>query len=272
MRKFLTKISLTLGLTGILVCSAAVLPVTALTETEIKQKVDEIFVLIAVDEKGDLKPIDITANNQKVRVLYGAYAPASAGYLVEEILKKNQPEVAKQIKFAPITLGMLNQAVGELKAKDKELNVALLPDLSQVSTAKKMFEAQGVKDVKELEKVLLEVPVVFLTDPPLSVTRPAAQGQPAKTAIPVYLSYQQLSQTLEDQKKKNPDLSKVQIKVSTLPALLDGLKKDSSEGAKQIQIVSNPEVAKLVAQILQSQRQKTAPGSTPTTGNPTSGK
>jgi Tic22-like family len=185
----------------------------ALPQDVIIQKLRPIPVFTIADGQG----APLIASNDKDGKVAGVFISQEDANTFVANLKKENPELGKQVQVIPVSLGEIFE-LSEANAKQKDaVNFAYVPSKNQVDTAKKLNTQ-------------------YQAGVPLFVARAGDdQGyltikQNDKEVIPFFFDKQQVEQLVESFKKSQPNLaSSVKIEVVILEGILDALKKGEDD-------------------------------------------
>lgn len=184
----------------------------ALPQEVIIQKLRPIPVFTIADQQG----APLIASNENGRVAGVFISQQDANGFVEK-LKKDNPELGKQVQVVPVSLGEIFE-LAEANAKEKDpILFAYVPTQNQIEQAKQLNNQ-------------------YQSGVPLFVAKAGKdQGyltikQNDQEVIPFFFDKQQVQQLVDSFKKTQPDLaSTVQIEVVILEGVLDALKQGNDE-------------------------------------------
>ncbi|BAQ63590.1 Tic22 family protein [Geminocystis sp. NIES-3709] len=185
----------------------------ALPQDAIVQKLRPIPVFTIADGQG--APL-IASNDQNGKVAGVFISKQDANSFVEK-LKKDNPDLGKQVQVVPVSLGEIFE-LSETNAKEKEpIIFAYVPTREQVEQAKKLNTE-------------------YQSGVPLFVAKAGEdQGyltikQNEQEVIPFFFDQQQVQQLVDNFKKAQPNLaSSVKIEVVILEGILEALKQGDDE-------------------------------------------
>ncbi|NCO75727.1 MAG: hypothetical protein GW795_11545 [Cyanobacteria bacterium] len=190
----------------------------ALPLETIVQKLKPIPVFTIADAQG----APLIASNDKDGKVAGVFISKQDANSFVERLKKENPELGKQVQVVPVSLGEIFE-LSEKNAKQKDAIIfAYVPSGNQVEQAKKLNTEYKV-------------------GVPLFVARAGKdQGyltikQNDQEVIPFFFDEQQVTELVNSFKKVQPDLaSSIKIEVVILEGVLDALKQGEDEMLSKI--------------------------------------
>lgn len=215
----------------------------ALPQAEIVEKLNRVPVFTIVDEKGTPLVATVTAEDKTGKVAGVFISKEDANSFMEKIKKEN-PELAKQVQVVLIPLGEIYQVSQDKSKEEEQLNLAYVPAKTQVDLAKKI--STDYKGGVPLFAAKLGEDQGYLVI-----------KQNETEVIPFFFEKAQVNQLIENFKKAQPDLAKdVTIEVVPLEGMLATLEQDDNEMLKKIVILPSQETMELVRSIQQQQQQQ----------------
>lgn len=205
------------------------------------QKLQPVPVFTVADAQG--APL-VAAGENNLKVAGVFISQKDANDFIAR-LKKENPDLGKQVQVVPISLGQVYQLNIEGKGKADAINFAYVPITSEVEQAKKI--AQQNKE---------EYPGGV----PLFVAKAGKeQGyltikQNQSEVIPFFFEKSQVQNLIERFKKEQPNLANtIVIDVVPLEGVLSALETENDEMLKKIMIWPSQESLELIRKAVQSQ-------------------
>jgi hypothetical protein len=215
--------------------------VLALPTNEVVQKLQPVPVFTVADAQG-APLVAAGENNMKVA---GVFISKKDANVFINKLKKENPELGKQVQVVPISLGQVYQLNQENKDKADGINFAYVPMSSEVEEAKKILQQTNEE---------------YSGGVPLFVARAGEeQGyltikQNDKEVIPFFFEEDQVQNLIERFKKEQPDIaSSIQIEVVPLEGVLAALETGDDEMLKKIMIWPSQESLDLIREASKNQ-------------------
>ena len=244
MKSFI-RLGATLGLIGSTLLGTVFLgnvPVLALPEQQIKEKLDAIPVYLITNEKGI--PLSRTLSEgqtgQKggvsVTDVYLSRQEAQAFITELRNVKSKDPkmqELVKSVQVTALPLGVIYQQLQQTKNQPNRLVFAFKPGDQDIRGAIDLLRQSGQK-VEQFKSIPVFA-VRFAPDKGYVSINLTANNQPL---IPLFLSKQDAQGLLSQVKQKNP---KADIQVLEVDGVIDALQKKNDEWLKQVVLVPSQE-------------------------------
>jgi hypothetical protein len=241
--KSLLRWGLTLGLVGSTLLSSVVavdFPVLALSEQQIKEKLDSVPVYLITNNQG--LPLSRTLpaqNGQPGALITGVYmSHKEALTVIKELqnIKNQDPKLeamAKQLQVTAVPLGLIYQQLEQSKNQQNRLIFALKPVDKEIKGALDLLKASGQK-VDQFKSV----PVFAVRFGPDKSYVPIQLGANNQEMIPLFLSKQDALGLLEQVKPKFPQAD---IQVIDVDGVIKTLKDKNDSWLNQVVLVPSPE-------------------------------
>jgi hypothetical protein len=207
----------------------------ALPDDQVVQKLQGIPVFTIADDKG----IPLVATNKNGQ---GNQSGSVAGVFISQKdaevfmgkLKKQSPDIAKNVRVTPVSLGEIYKIAQNQSQKEK-LSFAFVPKEQQVNTAQSLLRESGQK-VEQFNGVPLFVAKAGKDQGYLTIQ----QGN--QQIIPFFFEKEQLEGMVNNFKKQKPDLAKtVKIQVINLEGFIQALKSKNNPELSQVLLVPSAE-------------------------------
>ncbi|MEA5510070.1 Tic22 family protein [Crocosphaera sp. UHCC 0190] len=247
--KSLIRWSATLGLVGstLLTSWLGHLPkALALPEADVLKVLQIPVFTITTADGGPL--IATLADNQKVTQVFMSQQDADT-FLGK--LKEAQPDLAKQVKVQPVSLGQVYQLAIASSKEAEQLKFAYIPMQSAVDSAKTVLSESG-------QEYKGGVPLFILRGGPEQAMLTIQQNN--QEVIPFFFEKAQIQAIADQLKKDQPDLAAtMKIEVIPLENLIAALHQKDDAMLKQIQLIPSQETIKFIQQSMQSQQGQSQP-------------
>ncbi|MEC4818295.1 MAG: Tic22 family protein [Scytonema sp. PMC 1069.18] len=220
-------------------------PVLALTEQQIKEKLDPVPVFLITNDKGIPLTRTVPTNAQagqnaqqkNVTVTDVFMSGKEAQSFISELRKaqSNNPKMAEMLKslqVTPVPLGLIYQRLQENAKKKEPLVFAFQPGQQEIQGAMTLLRQSG-KEVKQFPSV----PVFIVRSPEkgyISVKRKTDN----KEVIPLFLSQKDAERLLQQVKQQVP---KADIQVVDIDGVIKTLKEKNDSWLTQVAIVPSSE-------------------------------
>jgi hypothetical protein len=241
--KSLVRWGLTLGLVGSTLLGGVVavdFPVLALSEQQIKEKLDSIPVYLITNDQGlPLSRILPEQNGQPGGSVTGVYMSHKEALTVIKQLQnaKNQDPklaaMAKQLQVTAVPLGIIYEQLQQSKDKQNRLLFAFKPVEREIKGALELLKASGQK-VDQFRSV----PVFAVRFGPDKSYVSIQLGANNQEMIPLFLSKQDALGLLNQVKPKFPQAD---IHVIDVDAVIKTLKDKNDSWLNQVVLVPSPE-------------------------------
>ena len=232
----------------------------ALPEAQVSEKLDTILMLMAVDDKGQPAVVKASVDNKPADVYLAAISIAGAEEITAGKRYGLKPQVAKALRFAPVSLARFNQILTPLlQANPKRLGV-IAPDPAQTATAEKLLIAQNVPG-KQAAQIAQLQPMVFCPEPGLLVSSNEGPDK-GKQFVPCSTEADFVQGIVERAIKESPQIAASKPKVVAIPlnSFITFLRNEPETRAGQLRVVPSGRMVNLIQQISRQQQQ---PGSAP---------
>lgn len=232
--KSMIRWAATLGLAGSAVIGSSVIGnmrVLALPQEQIVQKLGPVPVFTITDNKG--APLVAAVPNQpKQSGIAGVFISRQDAQAFVEQLKKKDPNLAKNVRVVPVSLGEVYKLDQANQNNPNALDFAYVPQKQQVNAAMTLLQQSGQK-------------VQQFNGTPLFVAKAGNKqkgyltiNQSNQQVIPFFFNKDELQAMLERFKKQKPDLaSTVEIQVVNLEGVLQALQTRNDQALNQIVLV-----------------------------------
>jgi Tic22-like family len=214
----------------------------ALPQEQILEKLDPLLVFTLADAQG-APLVALPPDGKKGNPTAGIFMSKKDADGLLENLRKNNPEVAKNVSVLTVSMSEIYQLQMKAVEKKSPMVFAFVPTREQVASAVELLKASGQKDAKTFPGT----PVfaaragkdkAFLTMP---------QPKDGKPVIPFFFNKEQLQPLLDDLKKQQPELAAtVDIQVFPFEGVLDAMKNRKEPGLEQVVLVPSPEALTLL--------------------------
>lgn len=241
--KSLLRWGLTLGLVGSTLLGSVVavdFPVLALTEQQIKEKLDSVPVYLITNDQGlPLSRTIPSQNGQPGASVTGVYmSRQEALAFIKELqnAKNKDPKLeamAKKLQVTAVPLGVIYQQLQQSKNQQNRLLFAFKPVDKEVKGALTLLNASGQK-VDQFKSV----PVFAVRFAPDKGYVPIQLGGNNQQMIPLFLSKQDALGLLNQVKPKFPQAD---IQVIDVDGVIQTLKDKNDSWLNQVVLVPSPE-------------------------------
>ncbi|RCJ41049.1 hypothetical protein A6770_36505 [Nostoc minutum NIES-26] len=269
--KALVRWGATLGLVGSTLLGTVFIgnvPVLALPEQQIKEKLDAVPVYLITNDKGLplSRPLPEGQNGQKpggsVTGVYLSRQDAQAFITELRNAKGKDPkmeELVKNLQVTALPLGVIYQQLQQTKNQPNRLVFAFKPVDQEIKGAMDLLRQSGQK-VEQFKSVPLFA-VRFAPDQGYVPIKLTANNQ---QMIPLFLSKQDAQGLLSQVKQKNP---KADIQVIDVDGVIDTLQKKNDEWLKQVVLVPSQESREYIRTLPGNNAPKT-PATNPNNSRP----
>ncbi|MBH8577487.1 hypothetical protein I8752_31880 [Nostocaceae cyanobacterium CENA369] len=269
--KALVRWGATLGLVGSTLLGTVFIgnvPVLALPEQQIKEKLDAVPVYLITNEKGLplSRPLPEAQNGQKsggsVTGVYLSRQDAVAFITELRNAKGKDPkmeELVKSLQVTALPLGVIYQQLQQTKNQPNRLVFAFKPVDQELKGAMDLLRQSGQK-IDQFKSVPVFA-VRFAPDKGYVPIKLTANNQ---QLIPLFFSKQDAQGLLSQVKQKNP---KADIQVIDVDGVIDTLQKKNDEWLKQVVLVPSQESREYIRTLPGNNTSKT-PGNNPNNARP----
>jgi hypothetical protein len=241
--KSLVRWGATLGLIGSTLLGSVTFlanPVLALSEQQIKDKLDSVPVYLITNDKGLPLSRTLPAQNGKqsgsVTGVYMSRQEALAFIKELQKAKTKDPkleDMAKKLQVTAVPLGVIYQQLQQTKDQPNRLVFAFKPVDQELKGALDLLRASGQK-VDQFKSV----PVFAVRFAPDKGYVPIQLGQNKQQMIPLFMSKQDAQGLLTQVKPKFP---KADIQVIDVDGVIKTLKDKDEPWLNQVVLVPSPE-------------------------------
>ena len=228
---------------------ANVTSVIALSEEQIKQKLDAVPVYLITNQEGSplTRSIPADQNGQKAATVAGVYMSQQEAEAVITELQNAQnkdqrlTDLVKNLQVEVVPLGFIYQQLKQSGNQADPVVFALQPIKQEVTAAQNLLRQSG-NQVEQFPGVPVFV-VKFAPDQGYVAIKSNADSQ---ELIPMFLSKQD-AQGLLNQVK--PKFSQAEIQVIDIDSVIETLESKDEKWFKQVVIVPSPESRKFLEQL-----------------------
>ncbi|BAZ14413.1 Tic22 family protein [Calothrix sp. NIES-4071] len=248
--KSLVRWGTTLGLVGSTVLTtvfSGIIPAFALSEQQIKEKLDAVPVWMITNPQGLPLSRQLPAANdgkKKAGSVTGVYlSKAEAQAFIKELqgVKNPDPKMAEMLKTLQATavpLGSIYQQLQQTKNQTERLQFAFKPVEQELKGAVDLLRASG-QDVKQFPSV----PVFMVRFAPDKGYVPIQLGSDKKEYFPLFMSKQDALALLNQVKSKFP---KADIQVVDVDGVLKTMQDKNDKWLEQVVFFPSPEAREYI--------------------------
>ncbi|TAE55316.1 MAG: hypothetical protein EAZ76_08855 [Nostocales cyanobacterium] len=246
MKSFFVRWGLTLGLVGGTLFSSVTalnFPALALTDQQVREKLDSVPVFMITNDQGLPLSRNLPGKNGQQQVsVTGVYmSRQEAEKFIQELRKaKNKnpklEEMAKKLQVTAVPLGVIYQQLQQTKNQSNRLLFAFKPVDQEIQGALTLLKASGQK--VDQEKFKSSVPVFAVRFSPDKGYVPIQMGQKKEQMIPLFLSKKDAQDLLGKVKPKFP---KADIQVIDVNGVIQTLKDKNDPWLNQVILVPSAE-------------------------------
>lgn len=202
----------------------------ALTEDQILQKLRSVPVFAIANAQG-APLVAAPPSGQKGSPIAGVFISQKDAQAFLENLKTKNPQLAKDVRVVPVSLGEVYQLGRTSKNKPESLDFAYVPMQQQVQSALSLLK-QGGQKVEQFNGVPLFLARGGQDKGYLTIQRGKEQ------VIPLFFKKEELQNMLERFKQQQPNLaSTVDIQVVNLEGVLQTLQSSDNPQLNQIVLI-----------------------------------
>lgn len=240
--------SATLGLIGGSVLGSALagnMQALALPQDQIVKKLDSVPVFTITDPKG--APLVASVNNgDKKGSIAGVFISQHDAQAFIERLKKDNPDLAKNVKVVPVSLGEVYQLAEANKNKPDHLDFAYVPVQQQVDSATALLHQSGQQQQ--------------FKGTPLFVARAGKDKDKGyltvqegnQQVIPFFFDKEQLQTMVDRYKQQKPsEAATIEIQPVTLEGVIETLKTGNDQKLNNIVLVPSRESLEFLSSLQQ---------------------
>ncbi|MBF2066264.1 MAG: hypothetical protein IGS39_17880 [Calothrix sp. C42_A2020_038] len=246
--KSLVRWGTTLGLVGSTLLATVIggnIPAFALSEQQIKEKLDAIPVWMITNPQGlPLSRQLPDANGKKGGSVTGVYmSKAEAQAFIKELqaVKNPDPKMAEMLKTLQATavpLGSIYQQLQQTKNQPERLQFAFKPVEQELKGAVELLRSSG-QDVKQFKSV----PVFMVRFAPDKGYVPIQLGSDKKEYFPLFMSKQDAVALLNQVK---PKFAKADIQVVDVDGVLKTMQDKNDKWLEQVVFFPSPEAREYI--------------------------
>lgn len=257
--KSLVRWGTTFGLVGSTLLATVLsgyAPVLALTEQQIKEKLDSIPVWLITNPQGLplSRQLPNAKSGQQTGSVTGVYmSRQEAQAFIKELQGVKNPdpktgEMLKSLQATAVPLGSIYQQLQQTKSQPNRLQFAFKPGDQEVKGAIDLLRSSG-QDVKQFKSV----PVFMVRFAPDKGYVPIQLGSDKKEYIPMFLSKQDASALLNQVK---PKFAKADIQVVDVDGVIKTLQDKNDKWLEQVVFFPSPEAREYIRAIGNNNQQK----------------
>lgn len=249
---------LTISLSSLVALSIVGRPASAQEQSkDLAEKLDGILMLMVVDQQGQPRSTEAVVDNKKSQVFFSTISLSGAELLQTGKSFGLSPDVAKALRFAPISLARFNMIMAPILKEYPGKIAVISPDPSQVQIAEKLLVAQKVQPAQAKSIASLQ-PMIFCPEPGLLVSmnegpRKGEQFVPCSTEF----SY---VDSIVKQATQMPRLAAQKPTVVAIPlsSFINFLDKQPSAKTDPVRVVPSGSIVSII-QELEKKRQAANP-------------
>lgn len=254
--KSMFRLGAKLGLVGSVMFGSAVLGTGgafALPQDQIVQKLGPVPVFTITDNNG-APLVASTSDNKKQGGVAGVFINQRDAENFVNQLKTKNPELAKNVRVVPVSLGEVYKLDQSTQNKPNSLDFAYVPGKQQVDAAMSLMKKSG-QDAKKFQGTPLFVARAGKEKGYLTVKQ-----ADNRQVIPFFFNQEELQTMLERFKKQQPDLaSTVEIQVVNLEGVIQTLQSRNDKQLEQIMLVPPRESVEFVQNLKPASGQQSRP-------------
>jgi hypothetical protein len=226
----------------------------ALPEAEVSAKLDTILMLMAVDDKGQPRPVKATIDGRSVKAYLAALSITAAEEITAGKRYGLNSKDAASLRFAPISLARFNQLLAPLLQKNPNDLGVIAPDPTQMQLAEQMLISQKVP-AEQARAVARLQPMVFCPEPGLLVSM-SDGPEKGRQFVPCATEAEFVQSIVERAVKESPKLAEAKPRVVAIPlnAFITYLRQEPSEKVGQLRVVPSGKMVSLIQQLDQQKQ------------------
>lgn len=251
----------TLGLVGSTVLAtvfSSYAPVLALSDQQIKQKLDEIPVFLITNPQGLplSRPLE-AQNGQKGNSVTGVYMSQQEAQAFINQLRSRQEkdpkvvEMIKSLQVTPVPLGVIYQQLQQTKNQQNRLLFAFKPIERELQGAMQLLRQSG-QEVKQFNSV----PTFMVRLAPDKGYVSIQLGNDKKEYVPIFFSKQDADNLLQQVKPKFP---KADIQVVDVDGVIQTLQQKNDKWLEQVLFFPSPEARQYIQSLPRNNASNQAP-------------
>lgn len=232
----------------------------ALSESEVSAKLDSILLLMAVDDQGKPRAVTATIDGRRVSAYLAAISIPAAEAINAGQRYGIKPEVAKSLRFTPVSLARFNQILAPLLQQNPADLGVIAPDPGKATVAERLLIQQKVPADQARQIASLQ-PMVFCPEPGLLVSSNDGPNK-GQQFIPCSTEADFVQSIVDRAKQESTSLAKMNPRVVAIPlnAFINYLRQESAEKVGQLRVVPSGRMVSLIQELDKQQTQsKTNP-------------
>lgn len=238
--------------TGFIALAAVVAaPALALPPDKIASKLDSIIVFapVTAQSPGQPKPLVFELDGASRSVYFAAFSPAAVQQVIKDRVAPQNPQLAKEVKFAPFSLAKFDEIVQPTLQRDTNVRVIYVPDPSQVPITEKLLVQQGVKQ-SDADKIATAIPAVFCPQPAIKAT-PSVGPLKGQSFIPCSTDFQTVQAMVDKGVATSSELKNSDPKVVAIPItkFASMLAKGTEKEVGEIRVLPSPVTLEAIKQL-----------------------
>ncbi|MGF1674434.1 MAG: Tic22 family protein [Rivularia sp. (in: cyanobacteria)] len=256
---------LLVGSTLLATAIAGIAPVIALSEQQIKSKLDNIPVWLITNPQGLplSRPLSEQNGKQAAGSVTGVYmSQQEAQAFIAELrnVKDKDPkttQMVKSLQATPVPLGVIFEQVQKTKNEPNRLLFAFKPIDKEVKGAMELLKKNG-----EQVKQFRSVPVFIVRFAPDKSYVPIKLGdqKAEQEVVPLFFSMQDAQNLL---KQVQPKFPKADIQVVDVDGILNTLQEKNDPWLDKVVFFPNPEARQYIQKLPQENPPKSTPAPAP---------
>ncbi|HEY9809756.1 MAG TPA: Tic22 family protein [Halomicronema sp.] len=231
--KSLIRWSAVLGLVSSTFLASSLTPTMralALSEQQIMEKLRPVPVFTITDAQGSPLIANVPNEGKQTPVAGVFISMQDAEAFINE-LKKNNPQLAQQVKVVPVSLAEVYKMDQDNKSKAEQLAFAYVPMKQQVDSALALLRQQG-QQISEFNGV----PMFIATGGADKGYLTIKQGN--EQVIPVFFNKEDLQGLITRFGQQQPELlNQVEIKVVDLQGIIETMQKSNDPQLNQLVLI-----------------------------------
>ena len=246
-RRFLTWLTSSVMLA--VAATALPYPAEALPESEVSAKLDTILLLMAVDDQGKPRAVQATIDGNSVSAYLAAISIPAAEAINAGQRYGIQPDVAKSLRFTPVSLARFNQILAPLLQQSPKSLGVIAPDPGQTTVAERLLVQQSVPADQARQIAALQ-PIVFCPEPGLLVSTNEGPNK-GQQFVPCSTEADFVQGIVDRANKESNDLAKTNPRVVAIPlnAFINYLRQESADKVGQLRVVPSGRMVSLIQQL-----------------------
>lgn len=253
--KSFVRWSATLSLVGSAVLGSSLignLRALALPQDQVLQKLQPVPVFTITDPQGAPLVASVNEGNKKGNVA-GVFISQKDAQAFIEKLKKDNPDLAKNVRVVPVSLGDVYKLEESNKNKPDSLDFAYVPVQQQVQSAVALLRQSDPK-VQQFNGVPLFVARAGKEKGYLTIQ----QGN--QQLIPFFFDKEQLQGMVDRFKQQQPNQAgSIEIQAVSLEGVIETLKTSNNQQLNNIMLVPSRESIEFLRALEQSQPRQQQP-------------